>query len=307
MKIRQRTKNLLYSGLIGALVVAVISTGILLYLYNTWKKEEDLTIRKYEKDLSEISQFAKQQHSGYALKKDIKAGTTITPHMIEEVFLAEKSAAEDLISPEEADGRLAKLNLKAGTVLTASLLTEEELTPDDLRNSEFDFITLPSKLKKKDYVDVRIQFPNGNDYILLSKKEVVGLEGDTVWFKMNEEESLSMSSAIVDAYFENAVIYSLAYVEPQVQEASTVTYPVKQNVLDLILESPNIINVATNELKARGRGTLENSLKSLAQDEKSKFQQKSDEKKVENENKKNEAEETTGESQEDIFTESIEE
>ncbi len=49
-------------------------------------------------------------------------------------------------------------------------------------------------MKKSDFVDVRIKFPTGQDYILLSKKKVEDLSNNRVWYHMNEKEILSMSS-----------------------------------------------------------------------------------------------------------------
>ena len=52
------------------------------------------------------------------------------------------------------------------------MLFENGVTPRDLRNQEFSYVSLPSKLKKDDVVDVRINFRTGQDYIVLGKKKV---------------------------------------------------------------------------------------------------------------------------------------
>ncbi|MDQ0271211.1 SAF domain-containing protein [Cytobacillus purgationiresistens] len=309
MKIRQRTKNLLFAGGIGALVVAVIAVILILFLYSSWKKDETEKIQRYQNEISELQKWATDQVTGYVLKEDTEAGTKITEDMLEQVLLPPQSAANDVLDIGQAAGRTAKVDMKSGMVMTASILAEQALTPNDLREAEYNFMLLPSKIKKDDYVDVRIQFPNGNDYVLFSKKKVSNVEGTNVWLEMDEEEILTMSSAMVDAYYENAVIYSLAYVEPELQRASVVTYPVKQNVLDLILESPNVVDIAREELKARGRNVLESGLQKLTEEQRLKFQDISNKKQVENGNKapkeSEEKEDTDNQEPEDVFTESI--
>lgn len=315
MRTRLRTKKLIIAGCIGASIVALIAVIVFYSIFTSMKAEEEKKVRKYEKEISELKTWTKQQERGLVINQEIEAGTVITEYMLEEVLLPERSAAKDLATEQQAVGRIAKVNLSENTLLTKSILFENEATPDDLRAAEYSFILLQSKLSADDFVDIRIQFPNGNDYILLSKKKVNNIEDKTVWLNLNEEEILSMSSAMVDAYLENAIIYSLSYVEPYTQEASIVTYPIKQNVLDLILKSPNIVNVAREQLEARDRGFLETQLEKISEEEKIKFNeliQKQEEQKEQQqqqkqqlENSKNDSNQEAGEKQEDVFTETI--
>ncbi|ADC52216.1 SAF domain protein (plasmid) [Alkalihalophilus pseudofirmus OF4] len=276
MKIRQRNKNLLYAGLIGALSIALISAGILYFMYKNMKESEELLIQQYEEELEEFQIWADQQVKAFTANRYIEAGETIEENDLREVLLSAETAAEDITHYDELLGSIAKVNLEPRTVLTDSILYFEERTPRDLRLAEYAFIDLPSRVEVGDFVDVRIQFPNGNDYVLLSKKKVKELNEDVVWYEMNEQELLTISSAIVDAYLENAIIYALAYVEPYVQDESVVTYPVKDNVLELIETSPNIVDRARNELEARNRQKLENQLEELESSEREKYQRESE-------------------------------
>ncbi|WP_145950047.1 hypothetical protein [Paenibacillus sp. Y412MC10] len=122
-------------------------------------------------------------------------------------------------------------------------------------------------MKKSDFVDVRIKFPTGQDYILLSKKKVEDLSNNRVWYHMDEKEILSMSSGIVDAYLNDATIYALSYVDPYMQEKAVVTYPPNAKVLDLIDSDPNIVDVAKTELERHYRQKLEADMKSMTSEE----------------------------------------
>ncbi|MEV6689581.1 hypothetical protein AB0N28_30370, partial [Streptomyces sp. NPDC051130] len=99
-------------------------------------------------------------------------------------------------------------------------------------------------------------------------KNVTGL---TTWFDVDEGEILTMSSAIVDAYVEGAKIYAMPYVDEHMQDASQMTYPVKNNVKDLIKESPNIVNIAKLNLERQNRARMESYLKEMETAEREKI------------------------------------
>ena len=68
---------------------------------------------------------------------------------------------------------IAKVNMKANTVITRELVAQsDEVNTDDVRTQEFNMVTLPTTLETGDFVDIRLRFPNGVDYIVVSKKEV---------------------------------------------------------------------------------------------------------------------------------------
>lgn len=167
-----------------------------------------------------------------------------------------------LTDKSEVSGTTAKIELKKGSVLTSAMITADEPTPKDLRNRELKVVVLPNSLKSGDEVDIRIQFPTGQDYILLSKKKISRLEGPIVWVTLNEQEILSLSSAIVDAYLHKASIYALTYVDPQFQPKAIPTYPPNAQVLALMNSDQNLIRVAEQKLSKQLRDSLENAINS---------------------------------------------
>lgn len=154
---------------------------------------------------------------------------------------------------------VAKVGLKANTVITSSLIARSnEIDTDDVREQEYNMLVLPTDLFTGDYVDIRFMLPNGQDFIVVSKKEVtVPIVGgsylaDTIKFKLSEEEILAMSSAIVEAYkMEGSKLYVSKYTEAGLQAASTPTYVVNDEVANLIEANPNIVTEALNALRAR--------------------------------------------------------
>lgn len=155
---------------------------------------------------------------------------------------------------------LAKVNMSKNTVITPSLVVQSD-TPvtDDLRKQEYNMIILPIDLMTDDYVDIRLMMPNGQDFIVVSKAQVtvpMNEDGtyvaDTITMNLREDEILSLSSAIVEAYgVLGAKLYATRYVEPGMQNAVSPTYTPNSETTALINSNPNIVNKAMQELATR--------------------------------------------------------
>lgn len=166
----------------------------------------------------------------------------------------EKSYIETVQAPI-----VAKIQMKANTVITNSLISlSDELQTDDLRQQEYNILSLPTDLITGDYVDVRFMLPSGQDFIVVSKKKVSipmtdGIYlSDTVQINLTEDEILSMSSAIVEAVQLNgSKLYATKYTDPGIQIAAVATYPVNREVVQQISVNPNILADAKSALAAR--------------------------------------------------------
>lgn len=275
MKIRQRTKNLLVAGGIGACIMLLISSGITYFAYTQYDKSTQEKLTAVQLQLKEAEALLDDQQSQrtyvYVLNQDIEAGTEITSEMLERYDLPSYLLPDNIVEQSDAVGKITKIDMKKNTPLTEAMLFTNGRLPKDLRHVEFNFIDLPTKLEKGKYVDVRIAFPTGHDYIVLAKKKVEDLVNQTVWHELNELEILTVRNATVDAYFENATIYALEYIDPYMQDSAVVSYPVKQEIVELIESNPNIVNVAISELEKRNRQKLERDLQALDQSKKNEF------------------------------------
>ena len=154
---------------------------------------------------------------------------------------------------------IAKVSLKKNAVLTRDTISSgNNTTSDDVRKQEYNVIVLPTQLETGEYVDIRLSMPNGQDYIVVSKKSVEiptidGVDSDsTIWLNLSEDEILSMSSAIVEsARMPGSKLYATTYTEPGIQVAATPTYVVNADVLKQIADNPNVVTEAKNELASR--------------------------------------------------------
>lgn len=146
-----------------------------------------------------------------------------------------------------------KVTVPAGTIITKDMVAiGEKVVSDDIRTVEYSMINLPSEVLDGDYIDIRLLFPGGQDYVILGKKKVEKCTDTTIWIKQTEEEIMTLNNAIIDSYLaEGSKLYATRYTEPGIQKAAQQTYPVSNEVLDLIRQSPNIVTEAKNALAER--------------------------------------------------------
>ncbi len=154
---------------------------------------------------------------------------------------------------------IAKVNMNKNTVITLDMISKsDEKTTNDLRKQEYNMLILPTQLETGEYIDVRLALPSGQDYIVISKKQVEipqigGVDSeDTIWMKLTEAEIITMNNAIVDAYkITGSKLYVTTYIEAGIQDAATPTYVPTGEVMQLIIDDPNIIQEAKNGLYKR--------------------------------------------------------
>ena len=164
--------------------------------------------------------------------KDLTAGTVITADDIKFVDVKGESAPRDSYEYKAggADrkydiiGKRLKVNANAKTIVTASLFYAEDGEPTvDTRLQEFNMITLPSDLNEGDYIDIRIRFATGEDFSVLIGKKIesfgsTGSSSNTIFLRLNEEEIMKISSAIIESYMNDGIkLYANKYVDPSNQ------------------------------------------------------------------------------------------
>ena len=196
-----------------------------------------------------------QEQKAYlcVLKQGVEAGDVLKESDVKQVTVLSKGRDLSPIQIEACIGKQVKVTLKEGTILSDDLICEKNDSLESLRKISYEYVKNTDALNKGDFIDVRISFPNGADFILLSKKEVVHVQkkesgtSQELWMALTEEEILRMSSGVVDAYlFDGAYIYATIYLN-QMQEESIVNYPVNEVVEELIKKDPNIVLIAQNQ------------------------------------------------------------
>ena len=237
---QKKARNSMLIGVIIGLLIGCVGIAFFFMQATNYKKQ--------------IDQIAANEVTAYALKSDIKSGASITANDLIQVSASKDSIPADYLTINDiTDKTISKLNLTKGLVLSKSMITEvgEEMT-SDLREQQYNMIVLPQYLDADSYIDIRLQLPNGQDFIVVSKKRIKQISEDTIWINMYEQETLTMSRAIVEAYImKGSKLYATTYVEAGNQENAIPTYVPSGEVINLINADKNITDKAKSELNAR--------------------------------------------------------
>ena len=253
---QKKARNSFLLGMIITLIVCAI-IGVILYI---------AVIGPENKASKEKGTATK----AYALNRDVKSEQEITADMLSPINTYSNLIPQNYIdstiltSVESGKKVVAKVDLYKNTILTASTVTTEENTvTKDVRTMEYNMLTLPINLTIGDYVDIRITFPDGQDFIVIAKKEIKNIQGNTVTFDMSEVDIVMLNSAIVESYIMKASnIYIAKYVEPGMQEKAANTYVPTAEVIRLIETDSNIVSTAKNELTSRFDANIRNQMNS---------------------------------------------
>lgn len=247
---KRRARNSFLIGFLCALIIMALVVMLVLYNMQTLKRD-------YEK-------IKQQQQTVYVASEYIQSGTEVTIDSFKRETVQTSVSKNEMIQPtdfqqENEDGSVTekvievRTDIPAGTIITKDLLEEVEYaTTNDQRLQEYNMIILPTELKEDDYIDVRLQLATGEDYIVVSKKRVIKTNETTIWLKMQEDEILMLSNAIVEAYkMPGSKLYATTYTQAGLQDAAIPTYVVNVEVMNIINKNPNVLNEARNELFKR--------------------------------------------------------
>ncbi|WP_246873791.1 SAF domain-containing protein [Paenibacillus dendritiformis] len=258
----RRSKQMAWSALCGAAAAGMLFGGGL-----WWSDRQLFALRssveaEYKQEIERLERLAaeqrKRQAAIWVFERPLPAGTRVSLADLKREETAVSAAPVGRVQEaSDAIGKVLKIDVSAKTPVLASLLYEEARLADDMRWVETAVIQLPLLLSKRDAIDVRIRFPDGQDYVILSRKAIHDLQDPVVWLQMDERERLSFSSACVDAYLHGGQIYALRYIEPHLQKDAAVNYPPNEQVLKLMESNPNIVKQANAGLMARLRQQLE--------------------------------------------------
>lgn len=248
---QKKSRNSFLMGMLLMLIIAAIAMTAMFFLL---KKDE----KKQEEQQS-------AQTYVYRLNTAVKSGEEVTSDKVTSVLVTSEAVPTGAASSKtkvskdgkdtwvdkkfEFSGYKSKIDLDSGTIICENMLYESDELQASERIQEYNMLQLPIQLEVGEYIDVRLQMSNGQDYIVVSHKEVKDITSSTIWLQMKEEEILLMSNAMVESYISPATnLYVTKYVEPGTQGAATITYIPSTEVITLIRQDANIVNSAKNAL-----------------------------------------------------------
>lgn len=254
-KLRRTTKQYIIVAMICIIVIG--SAAIITSVITIGQIREE-----YEYMLNEARQeMNNNKKSVYIALSDINIGETLNVDMVEKKTVYSAQPAESYITEDEL-GKAVRIDITKGTHIVKSMLARNSVT-SILREVEYDVIHISPNIEANDHVDVRIVYPNGENYIVMSKKSLKGFQPGlpVCYLWVDEEELLRMSAAIVDAgIYQGSRLFMTKYIEPNIQEASIITYTPNISVLSLIENDPNIVGRCSQILNIEVRKAIENRL-----------------------------------------------
>lgn len=150
--------------------------------------------------------------------RDIVQGETITEDMLKMSRIHNSTVPSGTFTSTGAlIGKIAKYNIVSNSTAVESMVSDK-IVSKDVRIQEINAVVLPTDLMVNDYVDIRIMYPSGVEYIVLAQKQVTKIVGTTIWMDMSEEDTLMLNSAIVDSYLtDGSKLYAVRYSDPTTQ------------------------------------------------------------------------------------------
>lgn len=260
MKKKSGTKLLAIILVIFVLLVCVC--GFFLYQSKANEKNLKQQVADLEWEIESNRQFV------YVATNDLTKGTVLEEGVNVEIQENVTALPIEFYMQETDLGKTLTVDVQAYEPIMASMLTAEAFTKDT-RDYEIGVANLMVDQRENDYVDIRIMFPNGEDYIVCSKIKVkkLLLENSIFYANLNESEILTLASATIDAYtISGTKIYLTRYVESNLQEEAIPNYPVRDETLALMASDPNILEVAQETLNYEARRALEEKLATLSEE-----------------------------------------
>lgn len=221
------------------LVLLLTAAGVFIMKknYDNIIVQRENEINNLQQQLDEIGDLV----TVYQLNTDANSGTQMQDFQFSMVDVPEYSIPVNAItSLEDIEGFYYKITLNSGTIVTSDMLMQQKLT-DDERTLDVVLDEIPIGIEVGDYVDIRIAFPLGQDFIVMSHKEVVEINGSTLKLIVSQQDFYSYQSMQTDeALFSSTKAYGSTYIEGGVQVAAQQYYPVSLDVLKTMLLDPNI-------------------------------------------------------------------
>lgn len=231
--IQRKTRNAFLAGM---LIMLIIAVAVVFILYFT-----------VFSDLFSGTSKTSGTTFAYVLTSEIKSGEVIKSNQIETMKVSTSSVPLNYFTDDAGIAQgiyKSKVDLKPGTVLTNSFLYKNKELSASTRFVEYNMLTLPSTLRVGDYIDVRFTIPSGQNYIVLSKKQVVNLNNTTLGLYLTEDEILMMTGAVIESYIMKASnLHAVQYVEAGMQEAATPTYVINSAVRNLMSSEASKANI----------------------------------------------------------------
>lgn len=252
------------------LILSWVSVGVFFYMYKQNMDEKiaskDLEISDLNTSLSAIGELV----PAYTVVSDVPSGKKIEETDLQVIDVPLSMSTNLVQDSSELVGKYFKLGMTAGSVITTDCVYEEVIT-SDMRYYDVLVDILPIGLKPGAFVDIRIKFGTGADFIGLSHCQVIEINGNVLKLVLTEEDINVYSSMLIDNIMFNetlqstldlngdgkintsdkvsavgAYIYAVEYLEGGIQEKPENIYAPSTLVQGIMASNPNILEANLN-------------------------------------------------------------
>lgn len=228
------------------IVVTVILTNVIQGVF--WFKNKANTVARYEEQQLQLVNQLQAYGSDttcYTVKTSVKPGDEITPENIEPITYPASYVYEQMVTDaNDIYGKLFKVSLAHGTPITFNMTMDDDVRADT-RDYDILLDTWPVGLEVGDYIDININMPYGDRYIVVPYKRVYQVNENSLKVHFTAAELDTYLGAYVDYALNveyGCSIYATRYVEPGLQDQAVAYYAVPTNIAALIQKNPNVVD-----------------------------------------------------------------
>lgn len=227
------------------LIIAGAGGYYVLNLYNTTVKDLHNKVSEQEEEISlldeDISYYESLMAETFCFNRVMQVGEVITKADIEtRQSTIDTTPLDIFINIEDIVGKMVKVSCTDGTIISQSIVLDNPLKANE-RELDVVLDEVPIAIKVGDFVDVRVSFPLGQDYISMSHKKVIGVYDNVLKLIIDQKDIYTYESMKTDASIYIATkLYAIKYVEPGVQTAAITYYPVSREIMKTMLLDDNI-------------------------------------------------------------------
>ena len=117
-------------------------------------------------------------------------------------------------------------------MITDSMVYEAGAQTGSIRTYLYDYIVLPEGITTQDQFDIRIRFPDGEDYIVATGKRVESMVDTGAFIHATEEENIMLSSAWADAAVYEGTKEQMSWNQNLTQSMDTETNRINRQMLE---------------------------------------------------------------------------
>lgn len=248
-----------------AVVVLLAVGGVALFIgYQNKQKAEEQALLEKQALEAEQNNEVEDNVTVWTVKANKGIGEEIKENDLVELEM-------NAVEAEEA-GAIENIHALVGNYYMNNVVIDEPLTSEntgdlqitpDMRKYDIILDKIPIGLEEGDYIDVRIKFTMGQDFIALRHKKVAEINTEVLKLYCTQEDIAIYNSMLLDqSIYTGTETYATEYID-EAQDAD-IYYPVRFEILTQMLQDPNLKDedgkVDVREVTAIERSDLEEDL-----------------------------------------------